>query len=317
MPDERDQSDREQREPARRAPGDAAARSQAWTQALDSGRLPRFVEARLADARAGRAPWLSTMSPAELLAARSHGIRPVATVSGTCWYHYGYSWTNGHAEGWHAALGRMRAEAMAAGANAIVDVRLRTVRGLGAGSSMDYTVLGTAVRVDGLPPSRDPIVATVTTMEFTRLLEAGIVPAGVAIGACYDWLRPSMFSPLAGGFAAYQTMPWAELSTFWEYVRDQAIVALRDDTARMGNGVLAHTQFGQILRREANQENQPPSYLARYIILGTAIECEPFAHLPHDIAPVVDMRDDLSPLRARAAASHTAYALETEVDGAI
>ena len=295
----------------------AATRSRAWTQALESNRLPDFVEARLADARAGRAPWLSTMSPADLLAARSHGIRPVATVSGTCWYHFGYSWTNGHAEGWHAALGRMRAEAVAAGANAIVDVKLRTVRGLEAGSSMDYTVIGTAVRVDGLPPSPDPIVATVTTMEFTRLLEAGIVPAGVAIGAYYDWLTPSFFSPLRGGSASYQTMHWPELSKFWEYVRDQAIAALRDDTARMGNGVLAHTQFGQIIKQESSQDNQPPSFLARYIILGTAIQCEPCQSVPHDIFPVVDMRDDISPLRARAAHGHTAYTLETEQDGAI
>ena len=299
-----------------RANDEAAARSRDWEQSLQHGRLPGFVERRLADASAGRAPWLSTMKPAELLAARSHGVRPIATVSGTCWYHYGYSWTNGHAEGWHMALARMKAEALAAGANAIVDVRLRTIRGIESGTSMDYTVIGTAVRIEGLPPSRDPIVATVTTIEFTRLLEAGIVPVGIAIGAYYDWLTPPRFSPLVGGFASYRTMHWPELSTFWEDVRNQAIAALRADTARMGNGVLAHTQFGQILKREAGDQ-QPPSFLARYIILGTAIDCEPNQGAPHDIFPVVDMRDGLSPLHAAATARDNAYALETEQDGAI
>lgn len=295
---------------------EAAARSRDWDRSLRSGHLPDFVKQRLAEAGAGRAPWLSTMKPAELLAARSHGVRPIATVSGTCWYHYGFSWTNGHAEGWHIALSRMRAEAIAAGANAIVDVRLRTIRGIESGTSMDYTVIGTAVRIEGLPPSRDPIVATVTTIEFTRLLETGIVPVGVAIGACYDWLTPSLFSPLSGGYAAYQTMPWPELGKFWESVRNQAIADLRKDTARMGNGVLAHTQFGQILKREGG-ENQPASFLARYIILGTAIDCEPYQSVSHDIFPVVDMRDSLSPLHAAATRRDNAYTLETEEDGAI
>jgi hypothetical protein len=36
------------------------------------------------------------MTPAELALARHKGIRPLAMVSGTCWYHYGWSWTEGH-----------------------------------------------------------------------------------------------------------------------------------------------------------------------------------------------------------------------------
>ena len=39
-----------------------------------------------------------------------------------------------------------------------------------------------------LPPSRDPVVATVPALEFVRLLEMGVVPVGLAVGARYDWL---------------------------------------------------------------------------------------------------------------------------------
>src|SRR4051794_6669963 len=107
---------------------EAAERSRAWGEALERDALPSFVEERLGTAAAGRSAWVATMTPAELLLVRSHGIRPVATVSGTCWYHYGWSWTQGHAEGWHLALDRIRREAVAAGANAVVDVRMRTLR---------------------------------------------------------------------------------------------------------------------------------------------------------------------------------------------
>lgn len=170
----------------------AEARAAKWEAALLQNRVPDFVLQRLDKAKHGTAPWLSTMTPAELLLLKTHRIRPLAAVSGTCWYHYGYSWTEGHAEGWATALARIRAEAVACGANAVVDVRMRTIA-KGSRSSMDFTLLGTAVRFDNLPASPEPIVATVPALEFIRLLETGIVPTGLAVGARYEWLQQSQW----------------------------------------------------------------------------------------------------------------------------
>ena len=295
------------------AHAEAMARAAQWQSAFDRGTLPDFVQNRLAEAASGGTPWLSTMTPAELLAARRHGIRPIATVSGTCWYHYGYSWTNGHAEGWHAALNRLRQEAVAAGANAILDVKLRTIK-LAVGASMDFTVIGTAVHIDVFPQEREPIVATVSTMEFVRLLEAGIVPTGIAIGACYDWLTASL-STFTGGISGMNGH-CRELTQFWEGVRRQALAQLRQDTARMGNGVLAHTHFGQLLKVEGG-DKQPTQVLGRHIVIGTVVQVEPNEGVPHGITPVIDMRDDLSALSNRQARGHSAYSLEGEKDGAI
>src|SRR3954468_5312818 len=178
---------------------EAAARLRAWGDALDRDALPPFVEERLATTAAGRSAWVATMSPAELLLVRSHGIRPVATVSGTCWYHYGWSWTQGHAEGWHLALDRIRREAVAAGANAVVDVRMRTLRHR-IGTSMDFTLIGTAARLDRLEPSTQPVIATVPALEFVRLIEADIVPVGIAVGARYEWLGYRGFRRGSGGW---------------------------------------------------------------------------------------------------------------------
>ncbi len=296
------------------ARAEAVARAQKWAVALDRGTLPDFVEHRLAEAASGRTPWLSTMTPAELLAARRHGIHPIATVSGTCWYHYGYSWTNGHAEGWHAALERMKQEAAAAGANAILDVQMRTIK-LAVGASMDFTVIGTAVNIDVFPHGRDPIIATVSTQEFVRLLEAGIIPTGVAIGAHYEWLTTSRYAnPTGNVWNGNMHLP--ELSAFWEQVRQKAHADLRADTRRSGNGVLAHTHFGQLIKKEGG-EQQPPMFLGRHIVIGTVVQVEPKEGVPHDITPVIDMRDDLSPLSNRKDRAHTAYSLDSEEDGAI
>ena len=300
------------------------ARASAWEDALGRQTLPSFVTERLQDAAIGKQPWVATMTPAELLLAKSHGVRPIATVSGTCWFHYGWSWTEGHEEGWRHALNRIKREAHAAGANAVVDVRMRTLRH-SFGPSMDFTLIGTAIRVDGLPASPDPIVATVPALEFVRLLEMGIVPVGIAVGARYDWLgynRGGWGNGWQGQQTQWQTsafagnQPLTELGQFWEGIRRDAHSALRSNAATMGNGVLAHTHFGQILRRE--QDKQPPAYLGRHIVVGTVVDTPRGAAVPHGIEPVVDMRDGLTPLKRTGEVRHAVYDTDqSEEEGSI
>ena len=302
---------------------EAQARDRDWEAALQQGRLPDPVLERLADARAGRTPWVATMTPAELLTIRSHGCRPIATVAGTCWYNFGWSWTEGHAEGWAYALDRIRQEAYAAGANAVVDVQMRTIRHQ-IGSSMDFTLLGTAIRVEALPPSTDPVIATVPALEFVQLLEMGIVPTGIAVGARYEWLGGygnNWGNNWAGQTTQWQTgvfagnQPLTELGTFWESIRRDAHADLRRHAATMGNGVLAHTHFGQIIKRE--RDKQPPAYLGRHIVIGTVVDTPFGADVPHGIEPVIDMRDDAT-LSAARGHRHNVYSGELgEGEGAI
>jgi uncharacterized protein YbjQ (UPF0145 family) len=302
---------------------DHEARHEAWELALQQGGLPEFVTGRLSDAAAGKGAWVATMSPAELLIVRSHGIRPIATVSGTCWYSYGWSWTEGHAEGWHQALKRLQQEAAAAGANAVVDVRMRTLRHR-IGTSMDFTLIGTAVRIERLQPSAEPVIATVPALEFVRLLEADIVPVGIAVGARYEWLGYRGFGrggSWGGGWdsrarrTAWQTRSWTnqpltELTDFWERIRREAHADLRRAAALQGNGVLAHTNFGQLIRRE--QDKAPPAYLGRHIVIGTVVDTRPGIPFTPGIEPVIDMRDDLSPLRDPGAPRHSPYHSDVE-----
>jgi len=298
------------------SPAQHAERFEAWQIALDAGGLPQFVAERLAGAAAGSGAWVATMTPAELLLARTHGIRPVATVSGTCWFHYGQSWTEGHAQGWHEALARIEREARAAGANAVVDVRMRTLRHR-IGASMDFTLIGTAVHIAGLAPSPHPVIATVPALEFVRLLEADIVPVGIAVGARFDWLgNPYGSSGWGGGdwtalsdiqtkLRSFQSIPIMTLTNFWEGIRREAHRDLREKVAQQGNGVLAHTHFGQLIRQE--RDKQPPAYLGRHIVIGTVVDAKPGAGVPHPIEMVIDMRDDTSPLRESGGVRHSAY----------
>jgi hypothetical protein len=284
--------------------GDAAERLKKWESALQHHHLPDFVTHRLAEASRGKLPWIATMTPVELAQTHRYRVRPIAMVSGTCWYHFGYSWTKGHINGWHTALHRMKQEAVAAGANAIVDVRMRKID-LEVESSMDFTVIGTAIRIEGMPSNPEPVVATVSALEFMRLLEAGIVPTGIAIGAHYEWLTgwQSNYTSLdAKGGRLNQ--PLTTLGNFWERVRHQALRELRQDVNQCGNGALAHIHFGELVKVEDNENER---YLGRHIVIATVIDGERYRSVPHDIRHVVDMCDGPSPLVDPRPSSHNVY----------
>ena len=279
---------------ARRAESEARQAEIRRALAATKHRLPKFIEQRMESARDGKAPWLATLTPAELRMARTHGIRPIAAVSSTCWLHYGWSWTEGHAQGWQKALQRLRDEARAAGANAVVDVKMRTIP-VEVESSMDFSLVGTAIKVDGLSPSEEPIVATVPALEFVKLLEADIVPTGIAIGAEYRWITDwqGQTSNLFWAGNTENTL----LSDHWRYVRDRAYQRLKEDTAWQGNGALAYVNFSQMFESETEQNNRKSKqYLARHIVIATVIDQPRAKPLMHDFRMVVDMHAGKTPL---------------------
>lgn len=269
-----------------------AARHEDIVHALQAGRLPASTRTRLERARAGTLPWIATLTPSELCIVRSHGMRPIAAVSATCWLHYGWSWTEGHAQGWETALQRLREEARAAGANAVLDVKMRTVP-VDIADSMDFTLVGTAVRVEGLPPSPDPVVATVPALEFVQLLEADVVPTGIAIGAHYEWMSDWRGDATRRG--VWMNIEATQLSRLWERVRQRAHADLQRSAHGRGNGVLAHLNFSQMFEREGG-ERQPRQYLGRHIVIATTVDARRGIPIPHDIKMVVDMHAGATPL---------------------
>jgi hypothetical protein len=279
-------------------------------QALQSGHVPRATRERLEGARSGALPWTATLTPAELMVVRSHGLRPIASVSATCWLHHGWSWTEGHAQGWEMALRRLRMEAKAAGANAILDVKMRTIP-LGIEHSTDFSLIGTAVRMKGLQPSAEPIVATVPALEFVKLLESDVVPTGLAIGAQYDWLTD---------WRGRTNQVWAgntestALSQFWEVIRQRAHAELRRSAQGQGNGVLAHVNFSQMFEFEGG-ENKPKRFLGRHIVIATTVDARASVPFIHDISMAVDMHAGKTPLTGTKQ-HHQSYA-SNEKEGGI
>ncbi len=285
-----------------------AQRSAEIQQFIQDGIVPPSIRTRLTGARGGTLPWVATLTPSELMMARSHGFKPFAAVSATCWLHYGWSWTEGHSQGWHAALDRLREEARAAGANAVLDVKMRTVA-VDIENSMDFTLVGTAVYVEGRPPSKEPVVATVPALEFVKLLEADVVPTGIAVGAYYEWLNDWLGNTDMRWMGNTESQ---KLSHLWERVRRNAHQELRANARAQGNGVLAHLNFSQMFERERNETKE---YLARHIVIATTVDARRGTPLPHEFKMVVDMHAGKTPL-AGTTRHHQSYATHAE-DGAI
>jgi hypothetical protein len=287
-----------------------AARLADIQASLRRGIVPMAAKARLEGVRSGALPWIATLTPAELMITRSHGLRPIASVSATCWMHYGWSWTEGHAQGWETALRRLREEAKAAGANVVLDVKMRTIP-LGIENSMDFTLVGTAAFIEGLPPSQEPVVATVPALEFVKLLEADVVPTGIAVGAKYDWLNDWRGSARQTWMGNTESVT---LTQFWEAVRQRAHAELRTSAKRQGNGVLAHINFSQMFEFEGQTEGTK-RYLGRHIVIATTLDSRRGVPVPHEIMMVVDMHAGATPLKGTTR-HHQSYA-SNEEEGAI
>ncbi|WP_206957227.1 heavy metal-binding domain-containing protein [Trinickia acidisoli] len=267
---------------------------------FDDDGVPRLVHQRLVDSKSGALPWVSTLTAPEMALARSHGLKMLAPIAATCWMHYGYSWTEGHAMGWRQALSRLQAEAAALGANAVIDTRMVTVD-LAIENSMDYSLVGTAVRIEGLPPSNTPVVSTVPALEFVQLLEAGIVPVGLAIGARFEWSSGPLDTGKGYGWGNNQ--PLKQTTAFWERIRRNAHADLRADTARQGTGVLAQLQFSQLFKVESPE---PGRLLGRHIVIGTVVDCEEAATFRHPVEFVLDLSDKPDNLRTTSV-HHNSY----------
>jgi len=174
---------------------------------------------------------------------------------------------------------------------------------------MDFTLVGTAVYVEGLPSGNDPIVATVPALEFVKLVEADVVPTGIAVGAHFEWFYD--WRGTADERWSYVNTEAAQLSTLWEQVRRNAHHNLRKNARDQGNGVLAHVNFSQMFEGEDGGSKR---YLARHIVIATTVDARQGAQFPHDVSIVVDMHAGKTPLTGTSR-HHQSYEMNDEEGG--
>lgn len=175
--------------------------AEASQQALEAGKLPLKAQKRLAEEMEADHPlFTSDLSVNEFLLTREQGYQPLSQVMGSSIYQVGwqymrqYSWntqamemdtlSQAHQRAALLALNRLEQEARLVGAHGVVGVHF-TRRSYEWGNSLlEYTAIGTAIKLPNQPLPGRPFLSDLSGQEFWTLLQAGYYPAGVVTGYC-------------------------------------------------------------------------------------------------------------------------------------
>jgi len=173
------------------------AQSQAM---LERGDLPLRAHERLhrQSAGGGALRWSSDLSVGEYLATRSVRLEPLGQVLGGSIYHIAYNAMNAQQnydgeltvfsqalyDARNRALGRLRQEAALLGAHGVVGVRLERQAYEWGQNLLEFTAIGTAVRVTGVPPLPRPFLSDMSGQETLAALRTGYTPVDIAMGVC-------------------------------------------------------------------------------------------------------------------------------------
>jgi uncharacterized protein YbjQ (UPF0145 family) len=198
------------------------------------------------------------------------------------------------------AIGRMTAECAALGGHGVVGVRLS--RGSLPLSGLDFTAIGTAVRAPGAAHvQRALFTCDVSGQDFARLIAAGWVPAGLALGISIGSRHDDR--ALAG-----QARRWSgnvEVAGWTELVnqsRHDARRALEQDVRRLGGeGVVITGMQMRVRERDCPATVGRRDHVVEVTLTGTAIDR--FSRASHRPAGPALSVMSLGPQRRQAASA--------------
>jgi uncharacterized protein YbjQ (UPF0145 family) len=269
-----------------------------------SDELPAAAGAGEAGARPGGA-WGSALSAQEFAAIRSVGFEPVGQVFGAAVYAAGDArWYDcpgaGEASGTatpaqpatqvsgrgdpgsfgplveamyqarHTAIDRMTAECSGLGGHGVVGVRL--TRGVFPRGGLEFTAIGTAVRAPGAGHERwRPFTCGMSGQDFAKLVMAGWVPAGLAVGISIgsrhdDWTSTRQTRWRSGNV---EVAGWTELVN---QSRHDARRRLEGDVRRLGaEGVVIAGMQMRVRERDCPVLAGRHDHVVEVTLTGTAM----------------------------------------------
>jgi uncharacterized protein YbjQ (UPF0145 family) len=230
--------------------------------------------------------WESSLTCGEFAAVRSVGFEPVGQVFGAAVYAAGASVSScpGFGQGRpgsfrplveamyqarHTALDRMTAECAHVGGHGVVGVRL--TRGSFQLGGHEFTAIGTAVRAPGAVSGRAPFTCDLSGQDFAKLIMAGWVPTGLALGVWIgSWHDDRMTARQArwrSGNA--EVAGWTKLVN---QARQHARRELQSDVSRIGaEGVVIAAMQLRVSQRDCPAVVGGRDHIAEATLIGTAI----------------------------------------------
>ncbi|MHB8241937.1 MAG: heavy metal-binding domain-containing protein [Solirubrobacteraceae bacterium] len=265
-------------------------------QRVQEGGIPLSAERRLLELRDGGGSFTSDLSVSAFALCHQLGLQVISQVMGSSIYQMGYQGL-GYQGGWgtpmggsiltempivseawnearRLALNHLELEANHAGADAVVGVELRTGAHDWAAESIEYVVLGTAVRREGAPASAQPVMTELSVSDYANLARAGIEPVGIVAWtsvffAAYEnnWiLEPNRLNPT-------QNYELREFTAGVYSAREQTMERLGLQAQQLGASGIVGVRIGHTVNRQdvGAGNRQRGGVLITFDAIGTAV----------------------------------------------
>ena len=265
---------------------------------IEAGGLPVAAEARLRQlASSDGKPKLFTsdLSVQEFSLLAGMGVQPLTQVMGSSIYNVGWQpvYYNVPTEVTvlsgafntcrSLAFKRLIEEAQLAAADAVVGVRIVQGAHDWAAHSIEFVVIGTAVRL--APHMRHPDGGTVLTdltgQEFVQLCKAGVRPVGIAAHTSVQYV-PASWQTVRATSAGWGGASWynQELRDFTQGVydaREKAVGTVVYQAEQLGADGIVGVQIDEHARTHSDRRNMVDceDLEVTFHVMGTAIREEP------------------------------------------
>jgi uncharacterized protein YbjQ (UPF0145 family) len=283
-------------------------------RSIEAGGLPLQAQRRLnEEVAAGHPLFSSDLSINEFLLTREPGYRALSQVMGSSIYQVGWQYvrnytyntsaseittlSNAHQHASQLALGRLAQEAALLKAHGVIGVRF-TRRNYEWGTNLlEYTAIGTAIRLANAPPPSRPFLSDLSGQEFWTLLQAGYYPAGIVTGYCsyYVSLGSWMTSQLRGwwGTGGYNQ----EIGPFTQALYTARDIAMYRLTTMAHNfnalGVVGmHIENSrEVFEYEREGGGKYMDFSLQFSVIGTAISAQKKDHVIPTPRPTLSLTD--------------------------
>lgn len=283
---------------------------EATQRALERGQIPYRARHRLEMQRQNGSDFFtSDLSCREYLLAQEAGYQPLGLVMGTSFYRVsffgffrGYQTTTGELAAIseaqlmarERAVARLQQEAALLGANGVIGVRLKRNQQSWNQRTIEFTAIGTAIRIPNRPPDPHPFTSDLSGQEFWQLHQAGYYPRGLVFGVCSyyvhtDWNTRSL---TRGGFFGRGSSQNQEIPAYtqgFQTARHLAMARLKADIQKhQATGAVGmNIEMGvEDIEYEMNNTTYH-DLLAHFVAVGTAIS--------DDTAPITtDLKSPLT-----------------------
>ncbi|MGB8702680.1 MAG: heavy metal-binding domain-containing protein [Thermosynechococcaceae cyanobacterium] len=269
-------------------------------RALERGQLPYKARHRLEMQRKNDSTFFtSDLTCNEFLLSREAGYEPIGLVMGSAFYkvsfggYYNrYRTSSGeltalsHAQltARELAIARLRQEAAILGAHGVIGVRLELGGYDWSSRTIEFTAIGTAIRIRDRSPDPHPFTSDLSGQEFWQLHQAGYYPKGIVLGVCSyyvhtDWQTARM---TRGGFLGRGSNQNQEIDQYtmgFNLARRMAMNRLTEDIRKhQAEGAVGmHIEMDV---EDIEYEQNDTTYhdlLAHFVGLGTSIIYDPLS----------------------------------------